>query len=184
MDSDFDALSAHCVFTECSLIALYVVFNFFLSARWLLLTDLSLKDWEFQLRNGQTDRQTQIVTPKAPVGAKNMYMWGKVRIWNPRKLKSTFRGSDCIDSDFDALIALWLLYDCSLSALWVLYKCSLSAFWVLSDCSLSALWVLILIWPRKMKIDCSRQTWTGRTNKRTNEDQHFLSSCRSQKSVQ
>ena len=30
--------------------------------------------------------------------------------------------------------------------------------WVFTDCS------LIALWPRKMKIDCSRQTWTGRTD--------------------
>ena len=39
-------------------------------------------------------------------------------------------------------------------------KCSLSALWVL-DCS------LITLWPRKMKIESSRQTWTERTNERT-----------------
>ena len=46
----------------------------------------------------------------------------------------------------------------------------LSAPWLL-NCSLSALW------PRKMKIDCSRQVWAARTN----IDQRFLGSCRSQK---
>ena len=39
-----------------------------------------------------------------------------------------------------------------ISMLWVLYECS-----------------LIALWPRKMKIDCSRQTWTGRTDGRTDE---------------
>ena len=44
--------------------------------------------------------------------------------------------------------------------LWLLSYCSLTALWVL-DCSLSALW------PRKMKIDCSRQTCAGQTDRRT-----------------
>ena len=39
--------------------------------------------------------------------------------------------------------------------------------------------VLIAFWVRKMKIDCSRQIWT----KQTNKHQHFLSSCRIQKST-
>ena len=44
-------------------------------------------------------------------------------------------GSDCIDSYFDALIALWLLSDCSLSALWVLTDCWLIPDWLLKDLS-------------------------------------------------
>ena len=36
-------------------------------------------------------------------------------------------------------------------------------FWMFSDCS------PIALWPRKMKIDCPWQTWTGRTDARTNE---------------
>ncbi len=60
---------------------------------------------------------------------------------------------------------LWVLSDLSLSALWVLTDCWL----ILTDC--------FKIWARMMKIDCSRQTWTGRTF----EDCDSLSSCRSQK---
>ena len=41
-------------------------------------------------------------------------------------------GSDCNDSYFDAMSALWLHSDCSLIALWVLFECLLSAHWVLT----------------------------------------------------
>ncbi len=74
-------------------------------------------------------------------------------------------GSDCIDSYFDALSALWVLPDCSLSALWVFTECSLSAHWVLT-------YFWLIAWKsgaRMMKIDCSRQTWHERTNRRTNK---------------
>ena len=36
-------------------------------------------------------------------------------------------------------------------------------------------------WALMIKIESSKQTWTRRTEKWTNEDQYFLSSCRSQK---
>ena len=52
-----------------------------------------------------------------------------------------------------ALISLWVLSDFSLSVLRLLYECS--------SCS------QIALRPRKMKIDCSRQTWTGRTDEQT-----------------
>ena len=69
-----------------------------------------------------------------------------------------------------ALIALWLLSECSLSALWVLSECYLSAIWVLSECALTAdlfLTDCLKIWARMMKIDCSRQTDAGRTDRQT-----------------
>ena len=63
-------------------------------------------------------------------------------------------GSDCIDSFFDALSALWVLTECSLSAHWVLTECSLVAHLTadlfLTDC--------LKIWARMMKIDCDRRT--------------------------
>ena len=37
--------------------------------------------------------------------------------------------------------------------LWVLSECSLNALWMLSECSE---WSLTDLWPRKIKIDCSR----------------------------
>ena len=52
----------------------------------------------------------------------------------------------------------------------------MSVLWLLSDCSLIALWLWVL-WPRKMKIDCSRQTCNGQTD----TDSDSLRSCRSQK---
>ena len=60
---------------------------------------------------------------------------------------------------------LWL-YDSDLYS-----NCSLIALWLLSDCS------LISLWPRKMMIDYSTKTNLDGTN----GDQHFISSCRSQK---
>ena len=81
------------------------------------------------------------------------------------------------------ILMLWELTDCSLlCALWVLYKCFLGALWVFSDCWLTADWLLtgcLKIWARKVKIDCSRQVWTGRTN----GDCYSLSSCWSQKDM-
>ena len=59
------------------------------------------------------------------------------------KQDAVFKGADCIDSYFDAL-----------SALWVLPECSLTAVLFLTDC--------LKIWARM--IDCSRQVWTERTN--------------------
>ena len=70
--------------------------------------------------------------------------------------RSIFKGSDCIGSYFDALSALWLFFKCFLSALWVLSECSLTADLFLTD--------YLKIWARMMKIDSSRQTWTGRTD--------------------
>ena len=58
------------------------------------------------------------------------------------------------------LTADWLLTDCWLTADWLLTDCWLTADWLLTDC--------LKIWARKMKIDCSRQTWTGWTDERTN----------------
>ena len=52
--------------------------------------------------------------------------------WKILKQDKVLIGSDCT-----TLIALWILYECS----------------------------LIALWPRKMKIDCFRQTWTKRMNK-------------------
>ena len=60
------------------------------------------------------------------------------------------------DSDFNVLI--------SLSAIWLLSDCSLSVIWLLSECSNCS---QIALWPRKMKINCSRQTCAGRTQKVT-----------------
>ena len=74
------------------------------------------------------------------------------------------KGSDCIDSYFDAVIALCVFSDCSLSTLWMPFECLLTANLFLTDC--------LNIWAWIMKIDCSRQTWTaqmdGQINKRTN----------------
>ena len=48
----------------------------------------------------------------------------------------------------------------------------MSVLWVFSDRSLSS---LIDLWPRKMKIDCSRQTWTEHTNERRSAFLELLS---------
>ena len=68
------------------------------------------------------------------------------------KQYAVFRGSDCIDSDFNAL--------------WMLPECSLSVLWVLSECSLIALWLI------KIKIDCSWQTCAGQTDWHTDTRTH------------
>ena len=73
-----------------------------------------------------------------------------------RITRRSILGSDCIDSYFDALSALWLRSYCSPSALWLISECSLTADLFLTDC--------LKIWARMMKIDCSRQTWTKRTS--------------------
>ena len=66
-----------------------------------------------------------------------------------------------------SLIALCcVLYKYSISASCVLSGCFLGALWVLTGCSLTPDWFLtdcLKIWARKMKIDCSRQVWTDRT---------------------
>ena len=81
IDSYFDALSANWLLSDCSLIVLWVLSECSLSAHWVLtdcwlvpdwlLEDLNQKYEERALCNGRTDRQTHIVTPWAPVGAKN-----------------------------------------------------------------------------------------------------------------
>ena len=73
------SLSTLWVLSVCSVIALWVLSECFLTYCWhgnWLLTDWLLKDLsqkvdEFQLCNGRTDGRTHIVTPWAPVGAKN-----------------------------------------------------------------------------------------------------------------
>ena len=54
-----------------------------------------------------------------------------------------------------------------------------------SDCFLTALLLsecsLIALWPRKMKIDCSRQTCPAQTDRQTDTQSDSLSSCWSQK---
>ena len=65
----------------------------------------------------------------------------------------------------------WLMADWQLTDGWLTAGWLLTADWLLADCWLTADWFLtdcLKIWARKMKIDCSRQTWTGRTNGRTN----------------
>ena len=54
------------------------------------------------------------------------------------------------------MMADWRLTDCWLTTDWLLTYCWLTADWLLTDC--------LKIWARKMKIVCSRQVWTERTN--------------------
>ena len=66
---------------------------------------------------------------------------GRCPLLREFKQDAVFKGSDCIDSYFDALSALWLLSDYSLIALWKLTECSEGS--------------LIALWPRMMKISIS-----------------------------
>ena len=91
----------------------------------------------------------------------------------------------------DCFLALWVLIMCSLGAFWVL----LSTLWMLAQCFLCAEVILKSswrIWGWKIKIGHSRQTFiegsgkehqcfklslNRQTDKWTNKDYHFLSSC-------
>ena len=95
----------------------------------------------------------EITKPNAKTNNHLNLNWNKTQYFRLRLFWLLFWCSECY------LIALWLLSECSLSAQWVLTECSLSADLFVTDC--------LKIWARMMKIDCSRQTWTARTNERT-----------------
>ena len=103
-----------------------------------------------ELWKGRTIGRTMGRTMVRTTGRTAVRTIGRTKVRKTRW--STYR-LQLYDSDFNALIAPWML--------WLLFECFLIALWLL----LSS---LITFWPRKRKIDCFRQTWTKQMNEQTN----------------